>query len=176
MRIKDKEFSLLIDEVVIRQTVSGIAVALQHDLENKNPLFIPVLNGSFMFASDLLKEFDAACELSFVKLASYEGIHSSMNVKELIGLTNEVKGRPVVILEEIIDTGATVETMISKLKEKGADDIRIATLLFKPSVFKKNYFIDYVGKEIQDEFVVGYGLDYMGYGRNLKEIYKMKND
>ena len=173
IKIKDKEFSLFIDEIAIHQSVKSIANKITNDLKNKNPLFLPVLYGSFIFAADLLKELNFACEISFVKLSSYDGTNSTKNVKELIGLAADVKGRTVVIIEDIIDTGLSIESLIDILKEKEVGDIRIATLLFKPDAFKRNYKIDYIGMNIKNDFVVGYGMDYNGYGRNLKEIYEI---
>ena len=173
IKIKDKYFSLFIDEAAIHQGVKSIADKITNDLKDKDPLFLPVLNGSFMFAVDLLKEINFVCEISFVKLSSYDGTNSTKNVKELIGLAADVKGRTVVIIEDIIDTGLSIERLIEILKEKEVENIRIATLLFKPESFKKNYKIDYIGMNIKNDFVVGYGMDYNGYGRNLNEIYKI---
>jgi hypoxanthine phosphoribosyltransferase len=140
-------------------------------LENDFPIFLVVLNGSFMFAADLLKEVTIPCEISFIKVASYHGTSSTGNVTELIGLTEDITGRTVVIVEDIVDTGITLERLMNVLTRKKVKQIKIATVLLKPQSYKKEFKVDYVGIEIPNDFVVGYGLDYDGLGRNLKEIY-----
>jgi len=141
----------------------------------KNPLFIAVLNGSFLFASDIMRKINLEnSEISFVKLASYLGTESTGEVKELIGINHDISGRNIVVLEDIIDTGNTLEQIFSLLKSQNVDQIKIATLLFKPQAYTKNIDIDYIGKEIPNDFVVGYGLDYDQIGRNLPHIYKLK--
>jgi hypoxanthine phosphoribosyltransferase len=169
--IKDKTFRPYISEQQIRSAVGELASAINRDLAGETPVFLVVLNGSFMFASDLLKEINIPCELSFIKVASYHGTNSAGSVTELIGLTEDLGGRTVVIVEDIVDTGTTVEKLISVLAKKNVKQVKIASALFKPEAYKKEYKIDYPGIKIGNEFVVGYGLDYDGQGRNLKEIY-----
>ncbi|MBL7917613.1 MAG: hypoxanthine phosphoribosyltransferase, partial [Bacteroidia bacterium] len=135
------------------------------------PVFLVVLNGSFMFASDLLKKVNIPCEISFIKVASYHGTSSTGNVTELIGLTENITNRTVVIVEDIVDTGITLEKLVTVLKGKNVKQIKVASALLKPDSYKKNIIVDYVGIEIKNEFVIGYGLDYDGMGRNLKDIY-----
>ena len=129
-----------------------------------------------MFASDLLKKVELPCEISFVKLASYEGTSSTETVRQLIGFDEDLTGRSVVIIEDIIDSGITMENVLGQLETMGAEDVKIATLLFKPDAFRKDYKIDYVGLDIPNDFIVGYGLDYDGQGRNLKDIYKITDN
>jgi len=173
IHLKDKSFRINIDGAHILREVKRVANEINHDLKGRNPLFLVVLNGAFMFASDLMKNIDIDCEISFVKLASYQGIQSTEKVKELIGLNENLQGRTVVVVEDIVDTGITMEGIIKDLHAKGVADVRIATLLFKPEAFQKNYKIDYIGMEIPNEFIVGYGLDYDGLGRNYQDIYKI---
>jgi hypoxanthine phosphoribosyltransferase len=169
--IKDKTFKPYISEEQILNAVRELASAINRDLADEIPVFLVVLNGSFMFASDLLKGISIPCELSFIKVASYHGTSSAGSVTELIGLTEDLSGRTVVIVEDIVDTGTTIEKLISVLRKKNVKQVRIASALFKPDAYKKEHRIDYPGIEIGNEFVVGYGLDYDGHGRNLKEIY-----
>ena len=155
------------------EAVSSIASRINEDYRGQTPLFLVLLNGAFMFAADLFKKMEMACEISFVKLASYSGMKSSSQVKELIGLNDLLKGRQVIIVEDIIDSGITMEHLIGKLNELGVAELKIATLFFKPEAFKKDYTIDYIGMSIPNDFIVGYGLDYDGYGRNFADIYKI---
>jgi hypoxanthine phosphoribosyltransferase len=173
IRVKDKEFDLFISAKTINETITRIADQLNTDLKGKDPLFLVILNGAFMFAGDLIKKITIDCEVSFVKLSSYSGTRSTAVVKELIGLNEVLKHRTVVVLEDIIDTGVTMELMISKLNEMEAMDVKIVTFLFKPEALTKDFKIDYVGIEIPNKFIVGYGLDYNGFGRNLPDIYKI---
>jgi hypoxanthine phosphoribosyltransferase len=169
--IKDKTFRPYISEQQITSAVKEMAGAINRDLADEVPVFLVVLNGSFMFASDLLKEINIPCEISFIKVASYHGTSSAGSVTELIGLTEDLSGRAVVIVEDIVDTGATVEKLITVLRKKNVKQVKVAAALFKPEAYTKEYKIDYPGIKIGNEFVVGYGLDYDGQGRNLKEIY-----
>jgi len=171
--VKDKIFSPFITASEIDNAISKIAVSMNEDLAGKNPLFLIVLNGAFMFAADLVKKLNFPCELSFIKLASYSGTKSSEKVRELIGLNEDLSGRTVVVLEDIIDTGITLGDLMETVKSKNAVEVRLAALLFKPKAFLKSYPIDYVGLEIPNDFIVGYGLDYDGYGRNYPDIYKI---
>ncbi|MBI2721236.1 MAG: hypoxanthine phosphoribosyltransferase [Bacteroidetes bacterium] len=169
--IKDKQFKPFITAEQISNAVKRLADKINTDLEHEQPVFLVVLNGSFMFASDLLKEVNIPCEISFIKVASYHGTSSSGAVSELIGLTEDITDRTVVIIEDIVDTGITLEKLFTVLKRKNVKQIKVATALLKPASYKKEYNIDYAGLEIGNDFVVGYGLDYDGMGRNLKEIY-----
>ncbi|MCD4679112.1 MAG: hypoxanthine phosphoribosyltransferase [Bacteroidales bacterium] len=173
IKVRDKEFSLFISFEEIDTAITKVANEINNDLKGQTPLFLVILNGAFMFAADLFKKIDLDCEISFVKLASYTGTQTSSIVKELLGLSEDIKGRTIIIVEDIVDTGITMESMIKQLKEKEVKEIRIATLLFKPDAFIKKYNIDYVGMKIPNDFIVGYGLDYNGHGRNLKDIYKI---
>lgn len=176
VKVHDKEFSEFISSKKIEKAVAEIAEKINTDLKGKNPLFLVVLNGAFIFASDLLKKVTIPCEISFVKLSSYIGTKTTSVVRELIGLDEVLTGRTVVIIEDIIDTGITMGVTTEKLKKLQADEVFIATLLFKPDAFKMNYDIDYIGIKIPNDFIVGYGLDYDGHGRNLPDIYKIIED
>ena len=173
IKIKDKEFVLFIKESDIRQYIQKIAADINKDLKGKDPLFLVVLNGSFMFAADLMKSVNIDCRISFVKLSSYSGITTTTVARELIGLDECLTGRHVVIVEDIIDTGHTMAHLLEKVRDLGAREIKIATLTFKPDAFKYDYPIDYIGISIPNDFIVGYGLDYDGYGRNSADIYKI---
>ena len=169
--LKDKSFVPYITAETISEQVKAVAQKINSDLANETPLFLVVLNGSFMFAADLLKEVTIPCEISFIKLASYHGTTSSGVVTEMIGLTEDVKGRTVVIVEDIVDTGVTLEKLVNLLTKKEVKQIKVATFLLKPDTYKKDITVDYIGIKIPNDFVVGYGLDYDGLGRNMKEIF-----
>lgn len=169
--VKDKKFSLSIPDAEIQAAVLKVAESINRDIADTNPLFICVLNGSFMFASDLMKTINFPCEITFVKLSSYDGIYSSGTVKEVIGLNESIVGRNVVVVEDIVDTGITMERILDSLKAKGAKSIKVATFLQKPDALQRDIIVDYVAMKIPNDFIVGYGLDYDGYGRNLKDIY-----
>ncbi len=173
IKIHDKIFEPNIKFAEIDLATDRIAQKINSDLKGKTPIFLVILNGSFMFAGDLLKKITLPCEVSFVKLASYEGTKSTEKVRQLIGFDEDITGRSVIIIEDIVDSGITMENVLKQLESMGAADVRIATLLFKPAAFKKSYRIDYIGIEIPNDFIVGYGLDYDGQGRNLKDIYKI---
>jgi len=175
IQIKDKLFTLSISESEILNAVKSVANQINADLEGSNPLFICVLNGAFMFASDLMKEVSFPCEITFIKLSSYEGIYTSGRVKEIIGLNESVVGRTVVVVEDIVDTGITMERILESLAAKGAKQIHVATFLQKPDALQRDIKIDYIAMKIPNDFIVGYGLDYDGYGRNLKDIYTVVN-
>jgi hypoxanthine phosphoribosyltransferase len=176
IQIHDKTFEISILHEEIRASTRRVAMRINEDLKGKTPIFVCILNGSFMFASDLLKEITLPCEVSFVKMASYKGTKSSGIVKELIGFNESLKNRTIVIVEDIVDSGNTMGLIISKLKELGVEEVKIATLLLKPDAYKKDIPLDYVGLSIPNDFIVGYGLDYNGHGRNLKDIYKNISD
>jgi len=171
--VKDKEFKLSIGAEVIDEAVERIAFQLNRDLIGKNPIFLVVLNGAFIFAADLYRKIEIESEISFVKLASYSGTESTSEVKELIGLNEKLRGRTVVIVEDIIDTGTTMNYLVNKLKYLGAAEVLLVALLFKPSAFREDFRIDYLGMEIPNDFIVGYGLDFDGFGRNYGDIYKI---
>lgn len=175
IHIEDKTFKLSIPFIEIDEAIASIAKSMDDELGECNPLFICVLNGSFMFAADLMKKLSFNCEISFVKLSSYKGVQSTGQVRSLIGLDENIEGRTVVILEDIVDTGVTVENMLDQLSLLNPLEIKIASLFFKPEVCRRDISIDFVGIEIPNEFVVGYGLDYNGLGRNLKDLYKVIN-
>lgn len=173
IKIHDKVFEPYIDAATIEGAISKIAENIHHDYIGKKPIFIGVLNGCFYFATELIKKIDFDCEISFVKVASYVGTQSTGNVRQLLGLDQSIKGRHVIIVEDIVDTGNTIEAVTEILRNMGAESISIATLLMKPDVYDKNIEIDYVALNIQPDFVLGYGLDYEGLGRNLNELYKL---
>lgn len=174
MKIKDKEFELFISEEKIQQRVQEIAHTLNTKYEGQTPLFIGIMNGSFMFAADLMKYIDIPSEISFIKVSSYEAMKSSGNVKELVGIQENIFNRHIIFLEDIVDTGRTMEQLISSFSELGAKSIKVCSLLFKPESLKAEVTIDYLGFSIPNAFVVGYGLDYDGLGRNLRDIYQVK--
>lgn len=171
--VKDKEFSLLLSEEQIQGKIKKMAEKINNDLNGKKPLFLAVLNGSFMFASDLMKNITIPCEICFVKLASYEGMESGGKVKEVFGLTEHIDGRTVVIIEDIVDSGRTMQQLLYSLNSRNPAEIRIATFLFKPQALLSDLKLDYVAFEIPNDFVVGYGLDYDGYGRNFGQVYTL---
>jgi len=173
IKVKDKEFRLLISEDQIKVAVKNVADQINKDLKGKNPLFLAVLNGSFMFASDLMKNITIPSEISFIKLASYNGTKSDGKVKELVGLAEHIEGRSVVIVEDIVDSGHTMLKLLSTLSFRNPAEIRIATFLSKPDALQCELNIDYVAFSIPNDFVVGYGLDYDGYGRNYGELYSL---
>lgn len=171
IKVRDREFTVSIPEAKILQRVAEVAAHINRDLQDKNPLFLAVLNGSFVFAADLLRCMEMSCEISFVRMASYVGTESTGKVQELIGLKENIKGRTVVIVEDIIDSGLTMKKLLGMLSEKEPEEIRIAALLVKPGNLKVDLQIPYCCFEIPNDFIVGYGLDYDGEGRNLRNIY-----
>ena len=171
IQIHDKQFALSISENEIQAAVRRVGEDINRDLSDSNPLFICVLNGAFMFAGDLMKTVNFPCEITFIKLSSYEGLYTTGNVKEVMGLNESVVGRNVIVVEDIVDTGITMEKIINSLNAKGAKSIKVATFLQKPDALQRDIQVDYVAMKIPNQFIVGYGLDYDGYGRNLKEIY-----
>ncbi|HYG52542.1 MAG TPA: hypoxanthine phosphoribosyltransferase [Flavobacteriales bacterium] len=173
VQLHDKKFTQFIPFSEIDNAIGTCAQKINAEYEGKNPVFVAVLNGSFMFAADLLKKITVECEISFVKLASYHGISSTGSVTELIGFTENVEGRHVIILEDIVDTGLTLEKVLAIFSHKNCASVKVATLLLKPEAYKKDQKIDYACMEIPNAFIVGYGLDYDGLGRNLKDIYRV---
>lgn len=176
MKIKDKEFELFITRDRIDSRVIEIGWKINKDYSNKNPLFIVVLNGAFMFAADLMKVVNIESELSFIKVASYQGEGSTGKVKELIGLTESLTGRHIVIIEDIVDTGLTMEKILETVNTQNPASVEIATFLLKPKSLLRKVETKYVGFEIPSNFVVGYGLDFNGYGRNFGDVYVVSED
>lgn len=176
IKIHDKVFEPYLSESELRTEISRIADEISHQYVGKKPIFLGVLNGCFQFAADLLKLIDFDCEISFVKVASYQGTKSTGNVRQLLGLDQNIKDRHVIILEDIVDTGNTVEAIVESVSGMGAASVEIATLLLKPDVYSKSIPIKYVAKNIEPDFVVGYGLDYDGLGRNLNELYVLAGE
>jgi len=174
IKLHNKEFEVFITESEIAAIIHLIAKNI-NESRIKDPLFIAILNGSFLFAGDIMRKITIPnSEISFIKLSSYSGTETTGQVNELIGIGDNISGRNIVILEDIIDTGITLEKIVSLLKKENVADITIATLLFKPDAYTKDINIDFIGKSIPNNFVVGYGLDYDEIGRNLPHIYKLK--
>ncbi|MFM7466603.1 MAG: hypoxanthine phosphoribosyltransferase [Crocinitomicaceae bacterium] len=171
--LHDKKFSLYLEEEIILNRVRELAISLSQDYNQKELVLLCILNGAFMFASDLAKDFNGPVEVSFVKVSSYVGTESTGKVDELIGLTANLKNKHVVIVEDIVDTGLTIDKVIFLLNQKHPESIEICTLLYKPEAFLGKHRPKYVGFDIPNKFVVGYGLDYNELGRNLKEIYQL---
>lgn len=171
--VLDREFSIYITEDEIQSRITALAEKINEDLKERDVLFFGILNGAFLFAADLFRQINLNAQISFIKLASYEGTGSSGKIKELIGWNEDIAGKTVVVLEDIIDTGHTMERIIGELTLRKASEVRICTLLFKPEAYTRDIPIDYIGFEIPNNFVVGFGLDYDGYGRNLRAIYKL---
>ena len=171
VKLHDKEFELLIDAATIDQAIAKVANEINKDLKDTKPLFLSILNGSFMFTADLMKNITIPCEISFVKLASYQGVSSTGVIKEVIGITEDLTDRTVVIVEDIVDTGLTMQRLLDTLGTRNPKEIHIASLLVKPDKLKVDLNIEYVAMEIPNDFIVGYGLDYDGFGRNYADIY-----
>ncbi|MFT6053679.1 MAG: hypoxanthine phosphoribosyltransferase [Roseivirga sp.] len=176
IKVRDKEFEVYLASSDIQQRVAAIAEEINKEYKTKNPLFIGILNGSFMFASDLMKSVNIPCEIAFIRMSSYQGMSSSGAPKQVLGLQENVFGRHLVLIEDIIDTGITMDQVIGFFHERGPKSIKVATLLVKPEKLEKDLKLDFVGFEIPEKFVVGYGLDYDGHGRNLKDIYQLKGE
>ncbi|WP_196885252.1 adenylate kinase [Aureivirga sp. CE67] len=173
IKLHDKYFEQYISEEKIREAVISLAKQVEEDHKDETPLFIGILNGCFLFVADFIREYSAPCEISFLKLASYHGTSSTGKVKQLVGINEDLTGRTVIILEDIIDTGNTLEELHRIFADKNLKELKTATLFLKPDVYQKDLPVDYVGMEIPDDFIVGYGLDYDGLGRNLASIYKL---
>lgn len=176
VRLHDKDFELFIPESEVHAAIDRLAGELRAKYEGKRPLFIGVLNGAFFFAAELVKRLDIECEITFVKVASYHGTRSTGRVSELIGLSERIEGRHVVVLEDIVDTGNTIRHIMDALNEHHPADVSIAALLFKPDAYKQDIPIEHVAVRIPDAFVVGSGLDHDGLGRNLPGIHRIIND
>ena len=171
VKIKDKTFKVSIPEAEILKKVKAVADRINKDMAGRNPLLLAMLNGSFVFAADLMRMIEVPCEISFVKMASYAGTSSTGTVKQLIGLGEELKGRTVIVVEDIIESGLTMQTLLDQLKDKDVESVHICTLLLKPECLKVPLDIEYVAIEIPNDFILGYGLDYDQQGRNLRDIY-----
>lgn len=174
VKLHDKTFELFIDENSIKSAIADLALRINTAYEGKNPLFLGILNGSFLFAADLFRQINGSAEISFLKMASYQGTSTTGKINELIGLNEDISNRHIIVIEDIVDTGITLEKIIADLQKRQPASIAIATLLFKPAAYQKNIKVNYVGIEVANDFLVGYGLDYDGLGRNLKEIYRLK--
>jgi hypoxanthine phosphoribosyltransferase len=173
VKIKDKTFQTSITEAEIKQRVKELAIRISKDLEGKNPLLLGVLNGSFIFAADLMREMTIPCEISFVKLASYQGITSTGKVHEVLGINENLTGRDIVIVEDIVDTGRTMKQMVESLGTRNPASVHICTLFVKPDKMEEPLDIEYAAFSIPNDFILGYGLDYDQQGRGLKEIYTL---
>lgn len=176
IRLHDKVFAPYLTAGQIEKAVEAVAEKINCDYHNKQPLFLVVLNGAFVFAADLIRRFQSPCDITFIKLSSYSGTLTTTYVREIMGLDTDVKGRSVIVVEDIIDTGITMDNMLKKLIGLGAAEVKVASLLYKPEAFRKKFSIDYIGFEIPNDFIVGYGLDYDGLGRNLPDIYQIVKD
>ena len=176
VKIKDKSFRVSIPESEILKRVKAVAEKINKDMAGRNPLLLAVLNGSFVFAADLMRMLTIPCEISFVKLASYQGTTSTGKVKEVIGINEDLTGRTVIIVEDIVETGLTIKRMIESLGTRNPESVHICTLLLKPACLKVPLDIEYAAMEIPNDFILGYGLDYDQQGRNLRDIYTVMED
>jgi hypoxanthine phosphoribosyltransferase len=173
VHVRELLFEKFIDRDEIDAAVQKVADGINHDFKGKNPLLLAILNGAFIFASDLMRKITIPCEISFVKFASYTGTETTTRVKELIGISEDLQDRYIIIVEDIVDSGITMEKLLGDMKKTSPAGVKVACLFFKPDAFLKDFKIDYVGLSIPNDFIVGYGLDYDGYGRNLPDIYKI---
>jgi hypoxanthine phosphoribosyltransferase len=175
VEVKDKVFRRFITLKQIERVVQKIADSINQDYKEKNPLLLGVLNGAFIFAADLMRMLTIPCQISFVKYASYAGTRSTEEVKELIGMNEGLRNRHVIVVEDIVDSGITMDYLLKDIRKYNPASVRLACFCLKPEAFEKKFTIDYLGLEIPNAFIVGYGLDYDGFGRNLPEIYKLEN-
>ena len=173
VKIKDKTFETSMTEAEIKQRVKELAQQMSRDLEGKNPLFLAVLNGAFIFAADLIREMTIPCEISFVKLASYQGTTSTGTIHEVIGINEDLSGRAVVIVEDIVESGLTIKRMMEQIGTRHPASVQVCTLFFKPEQLKEDLKLDYVAFSIPNDFILGYGLDYDQQGRGLKDLYTL---
>jgi len=171
IKVKDKEFRLFLDKDQIQEAISRVADQINHDLDGKDPLFLSVLNGSFMFAADLMKQITIPCNISFIKLASYQGMERGDKVREVFGLSERIDNRTIVIVEDIVDSGNTMQQLLESLHTRNPKEVRIATFLHKPDALRCELKLDYIAFKVPNDFVVGYGMDYDGFGRNFGEVY-----
>jgi hypoxanthine phosphoribosyltransferase len=172
IRIHDKEFKIFIKSSEISEMVDRLARDLTNDLKGKDVVFLGILNGAFIFAADLIRKINMNCYVSFIKTASYKGTQTTGHVETLIGLCQEIRDKTVVVIEDIIDTGLTLDTVLKEIECHHPAEVLVVALLFKCEACIKEVKIDYLGREIPNDFVIGYGLDYNGYGRNLRDIYR----
>ena len=175
MKVKDLEFKEFISAKAIEQKVKELAAKVNVDYEDKTPLLLPILNGSFIFASDLVKEISVPCRISFVKVSSYSGTQSTGQLKTLIGLEESLFNQHIIIIEDIVDTGLTLQKIVEELRGLGTKSVEVVALLRKKPAREKSIEVKYVGFDIEEEFVLGYGLDYDGLGRNSKDIFQAAN-
>ena len=173
VKINDRNFRVSITETEIKTRIKSLAAEISADMEGKNPIFLAVLNGAFIFAADLMREMTIPCEISFVKLASYQGTTSTGKIKEVFGINEDLTGRTVIIVEDIVESGQTMKNMIESLGTRNPASVHICTLFFKPDKLKEELSLDYVAFRIPDDFIVGYGLDYDQAGRGLKDVYSI---
>lgn len=173
IRLKDKEFELFIPERELQEAIARMAAQIKADVEGKDPLFVGVLNGAFMFVADLMKALDVPYEVTFARYSSYRGLSSSGTVKEIMPVLADIQGRVVILLEDIIDTGFTMKFVKDKYLREGAADVKLATMLFKPESLKCDIRPDYVAMQIPPDFIVGHGLDYDELGRSYRDIYTL---
>ncbi|MEI6435318.1 MAG: hypoxanthine phosphoribosyltransferase [Bacteroidota bacterium] len=173
VQVRELVFEKFITREEIETAVQRVADDINRDFKGKNPLLLAILNGAFIFASDLMRKITIPCEISFVKFASYSGTSTTLKVKELIGVDEELRGRHIIIVEDIIDTGITMDKLLTDIQTKQPECVKVACFCFKPEAFQKDFPIDYIGLSISNDFIVGYGLDYNGQGRNLPDIYKV---
>jgi len=173
-QVKDKYFIPFIDSTTLQERIKILAQKVNKDYKGKNPLLIGVLNGSFMFLADLFKFIDIECEITFIRVSSYKNTESTGKIKQILGLQEEIQSRDIIIVEDIVDSGITMQEILGQLASKKPASIKIMTMLFKPKSLKVPLKLDYIGFEIGNKFVVGYGLDYDGFGRNLDAIYVLK--
>ena len=176
IKIKDKTFEVSLPEAQIKARIKELAQQMSRDLEGKNPLFLGVLNGAFIFAADLMREMTIPCEISFVKLASYQGTTSTGTIKEVIGINEDLSGRTVVIVEDIVESGLTIKRMMEQLGTRNPASVQVCTLFFKPERLKEDLKLDYVAFSIPNDFILGYGLDYDQMGRGLKDLYTLVSE
>lgn len=173
IRLKDKEFELFISEAQIQKAVAAMAQQIKEDIGDRNPLFVVILNGAFMFAADLMSALNDSYELTFARYSSYQRLNSTGIIKEIMPVQANISGRTVVLVEDVIDTGYTMDLVMKKFREQGAADVRLATMLFKPGALKCKLTPDYVGLPVPNDFIVGHGLDYDELGRTYRDIYKI---
>lgn len=176
IRIKDKSFEVSIPNEEIQQKVKALAEKMNNDYAGKNPVFVCILNGAFVFMADLVRYLDFQPDIVFAKYSSYEGMNTTGKVKEVLGVSVDLAGKDVVVVEDIIDTGITMSHVLPIFQAKGVASVKIATMLMKPEKLKCNIEVDYCAMEIPNDFIVGYGLDYDGLGRNYKDIYTVVED
>ena len=174
IQLHDKQFVPFISAQEIDFAVAKMVSQIEADFADETPVFVGVLNGAFMVVADFMKQYKKPCEVSFIKMSSYEGTSSTNDVKQLIGINQDLTGRSVIIIEDIVDTGNTLVELKELFKKQNVKHFKIATLFFKPEAYTKDIKIDYIGIRIPNKFIVGYGLDYDGLGRNLPEVYKLK--